>query len=125
MKKELVDQLTELELVERVKESEIQGMDLSQPILLLKLTSKFLVVLYQSKRPESDPQYLSGSDNLGHLGSDVRSALKYWLNPHSEFGRQHVSVTQEVQNQIDLAVEIISKCFVDMWTDVQRHFREK
>jgi hypothetical protein len=124
MKKELVEKLVELEIVERVKKSEIEKMDLSQPVLLLKLTSNFLVVLYHTKSSRINIDQQIGVMNidgnlLRDLNDDIRTALGYWLKKKPEFGQQYESACQEVQEQFEAVVNIISECFQDMYRKIR------
>ena|SRR5215211_5632797 len=125
MTKELVDKLLALGIVEKVSEPEIQEMDLSEPVMLLKLTDRFLVILYHSKIPQTDTlqqqsRIGSEADNIGELKGNIRKALNHWLKQKPRLGRQYEFAAQAVQNQIDSAVDILLRCFQDMYRKVQK-----
>ena len=125
MTKELVDKLLALGIVEKVSEPEIQEMDLSEPVMLLKLTDRFLVILYHSKIPQTDTlqqqsRIGSEADNIGELRENIRKALNHWLKQKPRLGRQYEFAAQAVQNQIDSAVDILFRCFQDMYRKVQK-----
>jgi hypothetical protein len=125
MTKELVDKLLALGIVEKVSEQEIQQIDLSEPVMLLKLADGFLVILYHSKTPHTDIPHHERSiesegNNIGELKGDIRKALNYWLKEKPRLGRQYEFAAQAVQNQIDSAVDILFRCFQDMYRKVQK-----
>ena len=96
----------------------VEGNDSS--VMLLKLTSKFLVILYQAKSPRINTETRMSDSNITELKEDTGLALNHWLKHKSGLGRQYEFAVQAVQNQIDLAVDILSKCFIDMYREVQR-----
>ena len=120
MTKELVDKLLALGIVEKVSEPEIQEMDLSEPVMLLKLTSKFLVILYQSRSPQINTETRMLDNNITELKEDTGLALNHWLKQKPRLGRQYEFAAQAVQNQIDSVVDILFRCFQDMYRKVQK-----
>jgi hypothetical protein len=113
MTKELVEKLLELGIVEKVSKSEIQKMDLSKPIFLIKPTSEFLVMLYEA-RVGGYPGY-----EIEEVKTNVKKALVLWLDRKSQLNQQYKLAVDVIDKQIDFAVDILYRCFHDMHMKIQ------
>jgi hypothetical protein len=77
MTRELIEEMENLGIVERVKDFEIEKADPSKQLSLISLTREFLVFLYEAKNsPTKDKGISQVLDE--HRRRDIKRALHMW-----------------------------------------------